>query len=301
MGFLKVVKNKAYFKRFQVKYRRRREGKTDYYARKRLIAQDKNKYNTPKYRLVVRFTNKDIICQIIYARIEGDIVLSAAYAHELKKYGVTVGLTNYSAAYCTGLLMARRVLKKLKLDGLYKGEEKATGEDYQVEAVDDGAGPFRCFLDLGLRRTTTGSRIFGVLKGALDGGLDIPHSEKRFYGYDAGTKKYNAKAHRDRIYGKHVGSYMKELQGDDPDAYKKQFSQFIKHGISGDMVEAMYEKAHKAIRANPDLQKKARPTAEKRKQMKSFKKARKTLAERKNTVKQRKVHMMKTLVEELTA
>ena len=62
---MKVVKNKAYFKRFQVKFRRRREGKTDYYARKRLIWQDKNKYNTPKYRFVVRFTNKDVVCQVM--------------------------------------------------------------------------------------------------------------------------------------------------------------------------------------------------------------------------------------------
>lgn len=47
--------------RFQTKYKRRRSGKTDYYARKRLITQAKNKYNAPKYRLVVRFTNRDII------------------------------------------------------------------------------------------------------------------------------------------------------------------------------------------------------------------------------------------------
>lgn len=40
------------------------EGKTDYYARKRLVTQDKNKYNTPKYRFVVRFSNKDIVCQV---------------------------------------------------------------------------------------------------------------------------------------------------------------------------------------------------------------------------------------------
>jgi len=40
------------------------EGKTDYYARKRLVVQDRNKYNTPKYRLIVRFTNKDITCQV---------------------------------------------------------------------------------------------------------------------------------------------------------------------------------------------------------------------------------------------
>ena len=107
--FVKVVKSKAYFKRFQVKFRRRREGKTDYYARKRLVVQDKNKYNTPKYRMIVRMSNKDITCQIAYARLEGDRVVAAAYSHELPRYGVKVGLTNYAAAYCTGLLLARRV------------------------------------------------------------------------------------------------------------------------------------------------------------------------------------------------
>jgi ribosomal protein L18 len=44
MPFVKVQKNKAYFSRFQVKFRRRREGKTDYRQRKRLVCQDKNKY-----------------------------------------------------------------------------------------------------------------------------------------------------------------------------------------------------------------------------------------------------------------
>lgn len=63
-GFVKNVKNKQYFKRFQVKFKRRREGKTDYYARKRLVVQDKNKYATPKYRLIVRFSNTNITCQV---------------------------------------------------------------------------------------------------------------------------------------------------------------------------------------------------------------------------------------------
>ncbi len=40
MGFVKVQKNKAYYKRLQTKYRRRREGKTDYYARRKMVAQD---------------------------------------------------------------------------------------------------------------------------------------------------------------------------------------------------------------------------------------------------------------------
>lgn len=73
------------------------------------MVQDKNKYNTPKYRMIVRITNKDIVCQIAYPMIEGDHVVCSAYAHELPKYGVKVGLTNYAAAYCTGLLLARRV------------------------------------------------------------------------------------------------------------------------------------------------------------------------------------------------
>lgn len=74
-----------------------REGKTDYYARKRLVTQAKNKYNSPKYRLVVRFTNKDIVAQIVYAKIQGDVVLTSAYAHELPEYGIKHGLTNWAA------------------------------------------------------------------------------------------------------------------------------------------------------------------------------------------------------------
>lgn len=89
-AFVKAQKSKAYFKRYQVKYKRRRgirsslwlwklhvisiirlllkyspcvfaDGKTDYRARIRLINQDKNKYNTPKYRLVVRFVSYNAV------------------------------------------------------------------------------------------------------------------------------------------------------------------------------------------------------------------------------------------------
>merc|ERR1719331_1902718 len=143
MGFIKVVKNKAYFKRFQTKYKRRREGKTDYYARKRLVAQSKNKFATPKYRFVVRFTNKDIICQVISSKIKGDITHAAAYASELPRYGLKVGLTNFAACYCVGLLCARRLLKSLKtasgkdMAALYPGNDGDVGEDYNVEELDD--------------------------------------------------------------------------------------------------------------------------------------------------------------------
>ena len=49
------------------------------------------------------------LLQVAYAKIEGDVIICAAYSHELPRYGIKVGLTNYSAAYCTGLLLARRV------------------------------------------------------------------------------------------------------------------------------------------------------------------------------------------------
>jgi len=190
MPFIKVIKNKSYFKRFQVKYRRRREGKTDYQARKHLIQQDKNKYNSPKYRFVVRYSNKDIITQVIYAKIQGDVVMSAAYSHELEKYGMPVGLTSYAAAYATGLLLARRLLTKLKLEK-YVGTTDIKGEEFHVEALEDGPAPFHALLDVGLRRTTTGSKVFAALKGACDGGMDIPHSEKRFVGFNKEEKKLN--------------------------------------------------------------------------------------------------------------
>ncbi|CAF3927778.1 unnamed protein product, partial [Rotaria sp. Silwood1] len=53
---------------------------------------------------------------IAYARIEGDYIVPSAYAHELPRYGVKLGLTNYAAAYCTGLLLVLGTLQKHKLD-----------------------------------------------------------------------------------------------------------------------------------------------------------------------------------------
>ncbi|XP_054715933.1 60S ribosomal protein L5-A-like [Uloborus diversus] len=291
MGFVKVVKSKAYFKRFQVKFRRRREGRTDYYARVRLVVQDKNKYNTPKYRMIVRFTNKDIICQIAYARIEGDVIVCAAYAHELPRYGVKVGLTNYAAAYCTGLLLARRLLHKFKMDSIYEGVVDANGEDYAVEDVEGKPGAFRCYLDVGLARTTTGARVFGAMKGAVDGGLDIPHSNKRFPGYDAESKEFNAEVHRKHIFGQHISEYMRMLMDEDEEAYKRQFSQYIKLGITPDDVEEIYKKAHAGIRADPER----KPKPEKIVTKKRFNRAKMNLKERRNRIKQKKAAVVKRL------
>merc|ERR1719160_431058 len=119
MAFVKVVKNRAYFKRFQTKYRRRREGKTDYGARRVMVRQEKNKYNSAKYRLIVRFTNTRCIAQIVYSTIEGDKVMMHADSSQLEK----VGLKNYAAGYCVGLLLARRVLDKVGLADAFEGQK----------------------------------------------------------------------------------------------------------------------------------------------------------------------------------
>jgi large subunit ribosomal protein L5e len=263
MAFVKAIKTKAYFKRYQTKYRRRREGKTDYAQRRMLVKQDKNKYNTAKYRLVVRTTNTKVICQIIYATIQGDRVVAAAESTELPRYGIVAGLKNYAAAYATGLLVARRLLKNLGLETAFVGKKEATGEEYHV--VEDFEGerrPFRCVLDVGLARTTVGARLFGALKGAADGGLDIPYSVKRFPGFTGGDKdnkdgQYDTNVHKDRIMGKHVAEYMKAMAEDDKEAYQAHFAEYLKHGITADKVEAMYKKAHAAIRAKPEFVKKA--------------------------------------------
>jgi len=296
MGFVKVVKNKAYFKRYQVKYRRRREGKTDYRARIRLINQDKNKYNSHKYRLVVRFTNADIIAQIIYSKIVGDVVMTAAYAHELTRYGIPIGHTNYAAAYSVGLLLARRHLTSLGLAKKYAGVTEATGEDHHVQAAADDKGPrpFLALLDVGLARTSTGAKIFGVLKGAVDGGLNVPHGDKRFFGYSASEKKFDPAQLRKVIFSGHVADYMRSLSEESPARYKKQFSRYIAASIAPDALENLYKAAHKKIRDDPAIVKTTKKVPQKQShhhQTKlTLKQRRARVAQKLNHIKQHKAH-----------
>eukprot|EP00747_Dinoflagellata_sp_TGD_P121851 gnl/TRDRNA2_/TRDRNA2_173499_c0_seq1.p2 gnl/TRDRNA2_/TRDRNA2_173499_c0~~gnl/TRDRNA2_/TRDRNA2_173499_c0_seq1.p2 ORF type:complete len:319 (+),score=113.99 gnl/TRDRNA2_/TRDRNA2_173499_c0_seq1:70-1026(+) len=256
MAFVKVQKNKAFFKRFQVQKRRRREGKTDYQARRKMVRQDKNKYNARKYRLIVRFTNTKCICQIAYASIIGDKVIAQATSKELEKYGIPAGYTNYAAAYATGLLVARRTLKMFNLDDTFKGKEELNGEDYHVEEEENDRRPFKAILDVGLTRTATGARIWGALKGAVDGGLHVPHNNKKFPGYAAPEEKgaegtYDAEAHKDRIFGGHVKEYMEMLAEEDPTKYEAHFAKYIAADIDADKMEDMYTEAHSKIREDP--------------------------------------------------
>ena len=129
--------------RYFVPFRRRRDGKTDYYQRTRLVVAD-----VP--RMVVRKTNRHIIVQLVTAEMDGDRTLVAANSAELEKYGYKGSTSNTPAAYLTGMLFAVKAKKA-----------------QQESAI----------LDIGLNRATHGARVFAALKGAVEAGLDIPHGE----------------------------------------------------------------------------------------------------------------------------
>jgi len=202
----------------------------------------------------------------------GDRVLCAADSSELKRMGLTAGLTNYSAAYATGLLAARRLLALKKMDDLYKGQTEVDGKLFSVyDNIQGDRRPFKAFLDVGLVRTTTGNRVFGAMKGACDGGLYIPHNEKRFPGYriikaeatknkrgkkeekDSKSASFNAEEHAEHIFGEHVEAYYEKLQKENAQLFKKQFSHwqkaFTKAGVED--FWTYYKNAHEKIRKNP--------------------------------------------------
>jgi large subunit ribosomal protein L5e len=276
MGYVKILKNKAYSKRYQTKFRRRRQGKTDYYARKRLVINDKDKYDSKKYRFVVRRTNRRILCSIVYSTIQGDMTVTSADSQELRGYGLNCGLTNYASAYATGLLTARRLLKAKQMADMYKGNDKIDGALYSVQDHMGERRPFKAYLDVGLVRTTTGNRVFGAMKGACDGGLYIPHNEKRFPGYrcekieeeagkrgkkkdDAAPKKkevFTTEEHLEHINGVHVQEYYDLLKKDDPEGFKRQFSKWEKE-LKGKSFEDVYKKIQADIKKNPDRKKAA--------------------------------------------
>jgi len=126
--------------RYRVAYRRRREGKTDYQARRTLATSERP-------RLVVRPSNKNLVIQLVASKVDGDYVLAQANSKELEAYGWLGGKKSTSAAYLLGLIAGRKA-------GM-AGIEEAN-------------------LDLGLKRPTKGSKTFAAVKGAQDAGLYVP-------------------------------------------------------------------------------------------------------------------------------
>ncbi len=146
-----------------VKYRRKREGKTNY--KKRL-----NSLMAKLPRFVVRFTNKKIITQFIDFKTSGDIVLIGVDSTALKKFGWNYSLKNMPSAYLTGFLLGKKALK---------------------------ANIKEAILDLGFKSPIKGNKIYACLKGILDSGLNVHHSDEIF-------------PSEERISGKHIQDYKKD-------------------------------------------------------------------------------------------
>ena len=129
--------------KYKVAFRRRREGKTDYGARIKLIDYEKS-------RLVVRISNAQATVQIVDYTPEGDITVASAVSKQLAAFGYKGNTGNLSAFYLTAYLCAKRALAN--------GVESA-------------------ILDIGLKSPIKGSKIFAALKGAVDAGLEVPHGD----------------------------------------------------------------------------------------------------------------------------
>ncbi len=143
----------------KVQFRRKQEYKTDYKARIALL-----KSALP--RLVIRKTERYMIAQIIKSKEAQDFVLCSVNSAELKKYDWNFSCKNLPACYLSGLLVAKKAAeKKIK----------------------------ECVLDAGMQRSTKGSRIYALVKGAIDGGMKITCSEEIF-------------PSEERIAGKHINA-----------------------------------------------------------------------------------------------
>ncbi len=130
--------------RYQVPFRRRREGKTNYHKRLGLLL-------SKRHRVVVRKSSCNLIMQLVEHNTAGDKTLMTASALDLKKVGYKGATGNTPAAYLTGFLFAQRAL---------------------------AAGYSNGVLDLGLNANSRGSRIYAALLGAVEAGLDIPLSQE---------------------------------------------------------------------------------------------------------------------------
>ncbi len=189
-GNVKLAKSSHY----RVQPRRRREGKTDYKARKAMVISG-------RYRLVARPSLRNITVQIINAKPTSDQVIAAANSRELtKKYGWKAATGNVPSAYLTGLLCGL----KAKTVGV-------------TDAI----------LDIGMVIPTKGAKVFAILQGVLDAGIDVPHNEEKVV--------------EERTKGEHIAEYAKSLDLGSEE-YTKKFSKYIACKLSPEKLPDHFTK-----------------------------------------------------------
>ncbi len=186
--------------RYRVVFRRRREGKTNYRTRRAFVLS-----RVP--RAVVRLSLKNVTVQVIEAKSIGDKVLVSAHSHELaKSYGLKCNGGNLPSAYLTGLLCGYKAL--------------ANGVETAI-------------LDIGLHLPVKCTRIFAALKGLVDAGLEVPHSEEVL-------------PEESRITGEHIAEYASQLS-EEPEVYQQKFSKYLAKKLKPEKLPEHFAKVKDKI------------------------------------------------------
>lgn len=185
---------------YVVPHRRRREQKTDYRHRLGLL-------KSGKPRLVVRKSVRGMTCQVVAFAQEGDKCMASANSAELAKFGWKVAAGNIPAAYLTGLLCGIRA---------------------------KGKGISEAVLDVGLYRSTKGGRLYAAVRGAVDAGLDVPHSK-------------DILPPEDRTKGAHIAAYADWMKRESASDYKKRFSSFLKESVVPEELPQHFEQVKAKI------------------------------------------------------
>lgn len=186
---------------YKVPRRRRREGKTNYHKRLALV-------KSGHVVLVVRKTNKYIIAQFVYPTPIGDYTLAAAHSRELVKlFGWKASGENAPAAYLTGLLAGLRARK---------------------------LGIRKAIPDIGLHRPVKGAKVFAVIKGVIDAGVEIPVAE-------------DVLPDEKRIKGYTIAEYAEMLSKSDQEAFQRQFSRLLRSGFDPRRLVEHFEEVKREI------------------------------------------------------
>ncbi|MBI2208686.1 50S ribosomal protein L18 [Candidatus Woesearchaeota archaeon] len=187
---------------YTVGFRRKRKSLTNYRKRVKVLS-------AKRPRLVVRKSLKNIQASIVEYNKKGDIVRVASHSQNLKKFGWNYNTGNIPAAYLVGYLLGKKA-KNARLD--------------------------QVIFDIGLSKSVKGSRLYSVLAGALDAGLNIPCSKEML-------------PSKERLSGAHIAGYAQSLKKNEA-LLKKQFGACIKNKIDPENITKNFEQVKGSIDKN---------------------------------------------------
>ena len=128
---------------FTVPFRRKREGRTYYKSRMKMIMSG-------KYRFVARKSLKNLQASIVQFDPKGDRIAITVDSKALLKIGWKGDTGNLSSAYLIGYIAGKKAQEKGIKDAVF---------------------------DIGFNKSVKGSRLYAALAGAIDSGLKIPFDQ----------------------------------------------------------------------------------------------------------------------------